>query len=140
MTTSLNRVQLIGNLGSEPKTITNKDGFSFVTATLATNESFKQNDQWKTHVEWHNLVIFGDQSRIINSLHKGSLIFIEGKLRSNLWTDKEGKGRQSLSIVVSNIHLLDKTNDCKSTTSSTAESHMAQMRGMLLDDSTDEKL
>ncbi len=51
MTASLNRVQLIGNLGADPKSIIGRDGQSFVTATLATNESFKRNDEWKTRVE-----------------------------------------------------------------------------------------
>lgn len=132
MTASLNKVQLIGNLGADPKVITGKDGQSFVSATLATNESFKQNDEWKARVEWHQLIFFGNFTKVTEFLHKGSQVFIEGKLRSNTWTDKEGNTRQSISIVVSNIQLLGqgKASEDKTATS-IADSHMAQMRDML---------
>lgn len=138
MTASLNKVQLIGNLGAEPKIITGKDGQSFVTATLATNESFKQGDVWKTRVEWHHLIFFGNLTKVTEFLHKGSQTFIEGRLRANTWTDKEGHNRQSISIVVSNIQLLGqvKANEDKSETN-TAEMHIAQMREMLQQESED---
>lgn len=138
MTASLNKVQLIGNLGAEPKNITGKDGQSFVTATLATNESFKQGDEWKTRVEWHQLIFFGNFIKVTEFLHKGSQVFIEGRLRTNPWTDKEGNNRQTISIVVSNVQLLGqgKTSEDKTATS-TAESHMAQMRDMLQSASED---
>lgn len=138
MTASLNKVQLIGNLGAEPKGITGKEGQSFVTATLATNESFKQDDELKSRVEWHQLIFFGNLTKVTEFLHKGSQVFIEGKLRSNPWTDKEGNSRQTISIVVSNIQLL---GQCKAkednSETSTAESHMAQMREMLQEPSED---
>ncbi len=136
MTASLNRVQLIGNIGAEPKTITGKDGQSFVTATLATNESYKQHDEWKTRVEWHQLVFFGKFTKITEYLQKGSQVFVEGKLRSNKWTDNEGNLRQAVSIVVSNIQLLGQaklTEDHSSST--TAESQLAKMREVLQDES-----
>ena len=138
MTVSLNRVQLIGNLGADPKTITSKDGQSFVTATLATNELFKQNSELKNRVEWHQLIFFGNQIKVTEYLHKGSLIFIEGTLRSSQWTDKDGNNRQSISIVVSNIQFLrsGKSNDDKSQTN-IAESHMTLMREMLQDTTKD---
>ncbi|WP_133127673.1 single-stranded DNA-binding protein [Legionella nagasakiensis] len=132
MTASLNRIQLIGNLGADPKSITGKDGQPFVAATLATNESFKQNDEWKTRVEWHQLVFFGKYTKVAEFLHKGSQVFIEGKLRSNTWTDKDGNTRSAISIVVSNVQLLgqNKTSNDQAV-NNTAESHMAQMREML---------
>ncbi|WP_133131458.1 single-stranded DNA-binding protein [Legionella yabuuchiae] len=137
MTASLNKVQLIGNLGAEPKTITSQNGQSFVTATLATNESFKQNDEWKTRVEWHQLVMFGKLAKVVEYLQKGSQVYVEGKLRSNQWTDGDGNTRHSLSIVVSNIQLLSQSKPTDETTNKTAESHMAQMREMLQTDSED---
>jgi len=137
MTASLNRVTLIGNLGAEPKTITGKDGQSFVTATLATNESFKQNDEWKTRVEWHQLVMFSKLTKISEYLKKGSQVYVEGKLRSNQWTDGDGNTRQSISIVVNNIQLLGHSKSADETSSKTAKSHMAQMREMLQTESED---
>ncbi|WP_019215229.1 single-stranded DNA-binding protein [Legionella tunisiensis] len=135
MTASLNRVQLIGNLGADPKSITGKDGQSFVTVTLATNESFKQNDEWKTRVEWHQLVLFGKLTKVAKYLNKGAQIYLEGKLRSNQWTDNEGKARQALSIVVSHIQLLSTSKSTDESSSKTAEQHMAQMREILQPDS-----
>ncbi|QBR84704.1 single-stranded DNA-binding protein [Legionella israelensis] len=137
MTASLNRVTLIGKLGAEPKTITRKDGQSFVTATLATNESFKQNDEWKTRVEWHQLVMFGKLTKIAEYLKKGSQVYVEGKLRSNQWTDSDGNTRQSLSIVVNNIQLLSHSKLADETSINTAENHMTQMREMLQENSED---
>lgn len=131
MTVSLNRVQLIGNLGADPKSITGKDGQSFVTATLATNESFKQNDEWQTRVEWHQLILFGKLTKVAEYLQKGSQVYLEGKLRSNQWTDNEGKIRQALSIVVSHIQLLSSPKPADESSNKTAEQHMAQMREML---------
>ncbi|HFS6879502.1 TPA: single-stranded DNA-binding protein [Legionella pneumophila] len=137
MTASLNKVQLIGNLGAEPKSITSQNGQSFVTATLATNESFKQNDEWKTKVEWHQLVIFGKLTKVAEYLQKGSQIYVEGRLRSNQWTDGDGNTRHSLSVVVNNIQLLGQSKPADETANKTAESHMAQMREMLQTESED---
>ncbi|HAT1770934.1 TPA: single-stranded DNA-binding protein [Legionella pneumophila] len=135
MTASLNRVQLIGNLGADPKSITGKDGQFFVTAALATNESFKQNDEWQTRVEWHQLVLFGKLTKVAEYLKKGSQIYLEGKLRSNQWTDNEGKARQALNVVVSYIQLLNPPKSADESNNKTAEHHMAQMREMLQTDS-----
>lgn len=135
MTTSLNRVQLIGNLGADPKSIIGKNGQSFITATLATNELFKQNDEWKTKVEWHQLLLFGKLSKVAEYLKKGSQIYLEGKLRSNQWTDNEGKTSQTLSIVVNHIQLLSQPKSADESSNKTAEHHMAQMREMLQTDS-----
>lgn len=137
MTAALNRVTLIGNLGADSKTIAGKDGQSFVTATLATNEKFKQNEEWKTRVEWHQLVMFGNLTKIAEYLQKGTQVYVEGKLRSNQWTDGDDNTRHSLSIVVNNIQLLGQSKSADENSSRTAESHMAQMREMLQESSED---
>ncbi|KTC76157.1 single strand DNA binding protein [Legionella birminghamensis] len=135
MTTSLNRVQLIGNLGADPKSITGKAGQSFVTATLATNESFKQNDEWQTRVEWHQLILFGRLTKMAEYLKKGSQVYLEGKLRSNQWTDNDGNVRQALNIVVNHIQLLNYLKSADESGNKTAEQHLAHMREMLRTDS-----
>ncbi|WP_133130834.1 single-stranded DNA-binding protein [Legionella yabuuchiae] len=137
MTASLNRVTLIGNLGADPKTIAGKDGQYFVTATLATNESFKQNEEWKSRVEWHQLVMFGKLTKIADYLKKGSQVYVEGKLRSNQWTDGDGNTRQSLSIVVNNIQLIGHSKSADETSCNTAESQLTKMREVLQDESED---
>lgn len=137
MTASLNKVQLIGNVGAEPKTITGQNGQSFVPATLATNESFKQNDEWKTRIEWHQLLMFGKLTKVAEYLQKGSQVYVEGKLRSNQWTHSDGKTRHSLSVAVNNIQLLGQSKPADETANKTAESQMAQMREMLQTESED---
>jgi len=99
-----NRVQLICNLGNEPKVIKTSQGAEFVSLTAATNESYRQKDEWKTHTEWHNLVAFGKVSEHAKKLKKGEQIFVEGKIRSNKWTDKEGGARTAINIVVHSFH------------------------------------
>ncbi|MGQ3887865.1 single-stranded DNA-binding protein [Legionella sp. CNM-1927-20] len=127
MTAFLNRIQLIGNLGTEPKASTSKSGQTFVTATLVTNESFRIKEEWHTRAEWHQLVFFGNLTKVTDYLQKGSLVFIEGKLRSNPWTDEEGHNRHSISIVVSNIQFLGHAKASQKTTA-LAEQHMSAMR------------
>jgi single-strand DNA-binding protein len=135
MTASLNKVQLIGNLGSDPKSISGKDGNLFVTVSLATNEAVKVNGEWQSKVEWHSLIFFGVLTKVTEYLHKGSQIYAEGRLRNGQWTDKEGNNRQSVSIVVSNIQLLGQNKGSDVTDNNLAESHLTQMREMLTVDS-----
>ena len=104
-------------------------------ATLATNESFKQNDEWQTRVEWHQLILFGKLTKVAEYLKKGSQVYLEGKLRSNQWTDNEDMTRQTLSIVVNHIQLLSPPKASDESSNKTAEHHMAQMRDMLQPDS-----
>ena len=106
MSATLNKVQLIGNIGAEPKQITTKEGSIFVTASLATNKAVKRNGEWETMVEWHQLIFFGSMTKVTEHLRKGSQIFTEGKLRTNSWTDANGINHRATSIVVSNVQLL----------------------------------
>lgn len=131
MTISLNRTQLIGNIGADPKTITGKDGQTFVAVTIATNESFKKDDEWQTSTQWHQLVLFGKQTNIAEFLKKGSLVYVEGKLRTNQWTDNDGNTRENVNIVVNNIQLLAQSKSATEGSNQTASDHMAQMREKL---------
>jgi len=129
MTAALNKIQLIGNIGADPKAITTKDGSFFVTASLATNESVKRNGKWESMVEWHLLIFFGSMTKITEHLRKGSQIYLEGRLRSNSWTDSAGT-----NIVVTSVQLLGyRTKEAEATdsVSTSAEVHLAQMRDML---------
>ena len=140
MTATLNKVRLIGHIGTEPKSITTKNQESiFVTTSLATNEAVKRNGVWETMVEWHQLIFFGSLTKVTEHLHKGSQVFIEGKLRSNNWTDTKGVNHHATSIVVSNIQLLgqakSKQEQASAPVSKSAEAHLAQMNDMLADNS-----
>lgn len=141
MTATLNKIQLIGNIGAEPKSITTKGGNIFVTASLATNESVKRNGNWESMVEWHQLIFFGSMSKITEHLHKGSQIYIEGKLRSDSWTDSAGNPHRATNIIVSHVQLLgykkSKEDEATEPVSTNADVHLAQMHNMLETSSMD---
>ncbi|VEB35410.1 ssDNA-binding protein [Legionella sainthelensi] len=134
MTLSLNRVQLIGNLGADSKLINGKKG-EFVTAMVATKRSSKQNEGHLTQVDWHQLIFLGKLVNVAEELKKGFQVYVEGKLRSNQWTDNEGKARQSYNIVVNYIQLLSSQKTSDDSKNTNAEHHMEQMRKMLQIDS-----
>ncbi|AUH72633.1 single-stranded DNA-binding protein [Legionella sainthelensi] len=135
MTLSLNRVQLIGNLGADSRLINGKNGQFFVTAMLATKRTSKQNDEQPTKVDWHQLIFLGKLVNVAEGLKKGFQVYVEGKLRSNQWTDNEGKTRQTYNIIVNYIQLLGSPKVSDDSRNTNSEHHMEQMRKILQIDS-----
>ena len=108
MSKSVNKVLLLGNVGKDPEVYSLSSGI-VVNLSLATNESFKDGrGEWQERVEWHNLVAFQRTAEIIRDyVRKGSRIFIEGKLRTHSWDDKQtGERRHRKEILVSEVSLL----------------------------------
>ncbi len=102
----LNRVTLIGNLGQEPDVKYTPDGKAVTTISIATSETWKDNDtkEKKEKTEWHRVVLFGKLAEIAGEhLSKGSQVYIEGKLRTRKWTDKSGEDKYTTEIVVDNF-------------------------------------
>ncbi|HXM11261.1 MAG TPA: single-stranded DNA-binding protein [Terriglobales bacterium] len=103
-----NKVTLIGSLGSNPEVRTN-DKRSFTTFSLATKSSYKKDDKYISHTEWHRCVVFGKLSEFAKTLTKGAHIQVEGKLRSQEYTSKKRDSRQRVSeIRVASILKLDR--------------------------------
>jgi len=96
----LNKVMLIGNIGADPETRFLQDGTCVCNLRLATSEKFKGKDgnqQEKT--EWHKIVIWGRLGEICNQyLTKGSRVYIEGKIETRKWTNKEGQDQYTTEI------------------------------------------
>ena len=108
MSKSVNKVLLLGNVGKDPEVYNLHSGI-VVNLSLATNESFKDGrGDWQERVEWHNLVAFQRTAEIIRDyVRKGSRIFVEGKLRTHSWDDKQsGERRHKKEILVSEVSLL----------------------------------
>ena len=108
MSKSVNKVLLLGNVGKDPEVYNLHSGI-VVNLSLATNESFKDGrGDWQERVEWHHLVAFQRNAEIIRDyVRKGSRIFIEGKLRTDSWNDKQsGERRYKKEIVVLEVSLL----------------------------------
>lgn len=109
MSTLRNRVQLIGHLGANPEVKTFNNGSQKATVSIATNESYQQNGEWKEETQWHNLAFWGTMAeRAERQLSKGSYVLIEGKLTYNKYEDAKGEMRYFTEIRVQNFILLDK--------------------------------
>lgn len=107
-----NRVQLIGNLGTNPEVKTFGDGKIVVKLALATNESYK-NDKGErvTVTTWHHLTAWNNNATFAkNYLAKGDELCIDGKLKNNTYTDKDGVKRYSVEIEVNEILILRKAS------------------------------
>lgn len=106
---SLNKVTLIGHLGANPEIRYLSDGTAIATVSLATTDKWKDKitGQIKEQTEWHRLVFYKKLAEIANEyLKKGALVFIEGKLHTNKWTDKNQIERYTTEIVVKEMQML----------------------------------
>ena len=110
MSTLRNKVQLIGNLGSNPEIITLDGGKKIAKFSIATNESYKNAQGEKvTDTQWHNAVAWNKTADIIEKyLEKGNEVAIEGKLTSRSYDTKEGEKRYITEIVINELLMLGK--------------------------------
>jgi single-strand DNA-binding protein len=103
-----NKVTLIGFLGGNPEVHT-YDNRSFTTLSLATKSSYKKDDNYLSHTEWHRCVVFGKLSEFAKTLVKGAHIQVEGELRSREYTSKKTESKQRVwEIRVASILKLDR--------------------------------
>ncbi len=104
----LNKVMLIGNLGKDPEVKDTGNGIKLVTFPLATSEDYKDKEGNKqTKTEWHNIVLWRALADLAaRFLTKGQQVYIEGRLNTRKWEDKEGHTRYTTEVVGDNIVLL----------------------------------
>ena len=111
MARGVNKVILIGNLGKEPEIRYTPNGVAIANLTLATSESWKDKTSGENveRTEWHRVVMFQRLAEIVGEyLHKGSKIYIEGRLQTRKWQDKtSGQDRYTTEIVADNMQMLD---------------------------------
>ncbi|MBF0310207.1 MAG: single-stranded DNA-binding protein [Magnetococcales bacterium] len=105
MAYSLNKVQLIGNLGADPEVRYTQSGAPIANFNVATTESWKdQQGAKQERTEWHRVVVFGKLAEVAQQyLRKGSKIYVEGKLQSRKWTDAQGQERYTTEVVISSV-------------------------------------
>jgi single-strand DNA-binding protein len=106
---SLNRVQLIGNLGTDPEIKYTPQGTPVAKITIATNERFKdKSGEWQDRTEWHNVVLWQRLAEIAGEyLKKGGKVYIEGRLQTRSWDDKtSGQKKYMTEVVASDLILL----------------------------------
>ncbi len=106
---SVNKVILVGNVGQDPEVRYTASGVPVAKVSLATNERFKdKNDQWQDRTEWHSVVAWQRLAEIVGEyVRKGSKLYIEGKLQTSSWEDKQsGERKHRTEIVARDIVLL----------------------------------
>jgi single-strand DNA-binding protein len=105
---SLNKVQLIGNLGKDPEVKYTPSGTAVAKITLATNERFKDKDgQWQDRTEWHNVVLWQRLAEIAGEyLKKGGKVYVEGRLQTRSWDDKQTNQKKYMTEVVASDLIL----------------------------------
>jgi len=101
---SVNKVILIGNLGKDPEVKYTPQGTPVAKLTLATNERYKdKSGEWQDRTEWHNVVLWQRLAEIAGEyLKKGSKVYIEGRLQTRSWEDKQTNQKKYMTEVVAN--------------------------------------
>src|SRR5215204_1343755 len=109
----VNRVMLIGNLGKDPDLQFLEGNIAVAKFSLATTESYKdKNGKLMSQTEWHTVVLWRGLAELAQKyLHKGSLVYIEGRLKTRSWEDKEGNRKFATEVVGDNLIMLDKRTD-----------------------------
>ena len=127
MSKTVNKVLLLGNVGKDPEIASTNGGTLVAKLSLATSERFKDKQgEWQDRTEWHNLVAYARGAEILRDyVHKGSKLYVEGRLTTRSWDDREsGKKVYRTEIVVGDISLLsDNGRSEKPTTKQRPASH-----------------
>lgn len=108
----VNKVILVGNLGDEPEIKNLDNAVKVAKFSLATNETYKDpTGQSHTQTEWHNIVLWRGLAELAEKyLHKGSMIYLEGKIKTRNYEDKQGDKRYVTEIIGDQVVMLDKPN------------------------------
>ena len=123
---------LIGNLGKDPDVQNLEGNIAVAKFPLATTETFKdRSGKLVSQTEWHTVVLWRGLADLASKyLHKGSLVYIEGRLRTRSWEDKEGNRKFATEVVGDNLIMLDKRVDSGlSSASATGEGHHSEITG-----------
>ncbi len=109
----VNRVMLIGNLGKDPDMQFLEGNIGVAKFSLATTETYKdRSGRLISQTEWHTIVLWRGLAELAQKyLHRGSLVYIEGRLKTRSWEDKEGNKKFATEIVGDNLIMLDKKNE-----------------------------
>ena len=124
---SLNKIQIIGNVGRDPESRTMPSGDSVCNISVATSDRYKDKEtgEVKEAVEWHRVAFFGKLAEIAGQyLKKGSQVYVEGRLRTRKWTDASGVEKYSTEIVAESLQMLGgKPADAGGTTAPASTPH-----------------
>ena len=114
MASGVNKAIILGNVGNDPELKYTANGNAIANISIATSESWKdkQTGQKQEKTEWHKVSAFGRLAEIIGEyVKKGSKVYIEGKIQTRKWQDKNGEDRYTTEIVANELQLLDSRSD-----------------------------
>lgn len=114
MARGVNKVLLVGHLGKDPETRYSPDGKAVANVTIATSEQWKDktSGEKQERTEWHRVVFFGRLAEIVDQyVKKGAQIYVEGRLQTRKWKDKEGNDRYTTEIVANEMQMLGGKGD-----------------------------
>ena len=125
---SVNKVILIGNLGRDPDFRATSSGQAVANFSIATTEKWNDKDgQRQERTDWHNIVLWGRLAEIANQyLKKGSSIYVEGRLQTRSWEDKDGNKRYIAEVVGSALQMLDSHKINSQSAQSTTKTEQAE--------------
>ena len=109
MARGINKVILVGNLGADPETRYTASGAAITGIRIATSESWKdkQTGEQQERTEWHSITFFGRLAEIAGEyLRKGSQVYVEGRLQTDKWQDKDGNDRYTTKVIASEMQML----------------------------------
>lgn len=107
MARDLNKVMLIGRLGQDPEIRYTQDGTPVATLSVATSNPVKRGDSWDEETEWHRVVAWRRLAEIVSEyMNKGTLVYVEGRLKTRSWEDRDGNKRWTTEIVARDIFML----------------------------------
>lgn len=109
MARGINKVILVGNLGADPETRYTASGAAITSIRIATSESWKdkQTGEQQERTEWHSITFFGRLAEIAGEyLRKGSQVYVEGRLQTDKWQDKDGNDRFTTKVIANEMQML----------------------------------
>ena len=123
MSGSVNKVILIGNLGKDPEVRYLDNGVAVANLSLATSENYKNKQGERvTQTEWHDVVLWRGLAEVAEKyLKKGSSVYVEGKLRTNKWVDKDENTRYKTEVLADKLTMLGRSQNQEQSTESTSE-------------------
>ena len=114
---SVNKIVLVGHLGADPESRFTPSGVAVSTFNMATNESWKNKDgEYEDRTEWHRIVLYGKAAETASEyMKKGQLAYVEGRIRTRSWEDKDGMTRYTTEVLGDRFTMLGRKSENKST-------------------------
>jgi len=111
----VNKVILVGNVGKDPEVRHLDNGVAVASFTLATSETYRNKENQKvTNTEWHNIVVWRGLAGVVEEyVRKGSSLYVEGKIRTRSWEDKNGVKKYTTEIIAENLQMLGTKQEAK---------------------------